>query len=274
MSDPGATLSAAVGDIVARARARWPHIAIDVERFADWIGARAGAVEDPVRALAALHGVDLYLARACSLGVPAALEAFEREVLVHVPDFIARVDGAAALVDEVKQRLRTRLFVGDGVRARRIDDYSGRGALGAWIRVAAVRTAIDVLREGGRERPRDDAADLARAQAPSADVELLRARYQGAYEAAIRAALQELDRKQRNLLRLHFVDGMSVDGIGTAYGVHRATAARWLAQARSDLCARTERILGAELGLSRDELLSLAAVVRSQLHVSVARLLG
>ena len=37
----------------------------------------------------------------------------------------------------------------------------------------------------------------------------------------------------RTVLRLHVIEGVTLDGLAVAYGAHRATVARWLASARS-----------------------------------------
>ena len=107
----------------------------------------------------------------------------------------------------------------------------------------------------------------------SPEVQLLRARYQTHYEEALRAALATLDAKERNLLRMHVVDGLTVDRIGLVYQVHRATAARWVQSVRGKLLDHIYRSLGERLQLSAAELDSLTALVHSQLRVSLTGLL-
>src|SRR5437762_1334379 len=48
-----------------------------------------------------------------------------------------------APADEIRQRVRERLFVG----AAKIADYSGRGSLAGWLQVVTLRIAIDAMRE-------------------------------------------------------------------------------------------------------------------------------
>jgi RNA polymerase sigma-70 factor (ECF subfamily) len=55
------------------------------------------------------------------------------------------------------------------------------------------------------------------------------------------------------------------------YGVNRATAARWLVAARQSLLERARAAMRASLGSSEEELESLALLLQSQLHVSLAR---
>jgi RNA polymerase sigma-70 factor (ECF subfamily) len=74
-------------------------------------------------------------------------------------------------------------------------------------------------------------------------------------------------------LRLAYANGFTVDRIGGLYGVSRATAARWVAAAREALHDGTRRELCARLRITTSEYRSLAALVRSDLEVSVVRLL-
>lgn len=240
-------------------RAAWPELALSPEALAAHL-ARIDAPERP-------H-VELYLACACAHGDSGALEIFERTVLSEVGAFVRRIDAAEEFAQEVRQALRERLLLRRDELPPRIADYTGRGPLGAWVRVAAVRVALDLKRAAPRASPLPSGSE---AVAPGLDpeMELLRRRYRGHYEEALRAALAMLDAKERNLLRLHIVDGVSLERIAVAYRVHRATAARWAAAARDRLLAETYRRLGETLPLSRSELHSLAAVVQSQLHLSL-----
>jgi RNA polymerase sigma-70 factor (ECF subfamily) len=69
------------------------------------------------------------------------------------------------------------------------------------------------------------------------------------------------------------VDGLSIDALGEIYGVHRATAARWIAKIREDLLARTREAFSARAKVGRAEFESLLRLARSQLDVSLRRVL-
>jgi RNA polymerase sigma-70 factor (ECF subfamily) len=84
--------------------------------------------------------------------------------------------------------------------------------------------------------------------------------------------VEALAPRQRTLLRYAYVDGLGIDRIAPLFAVHRATAARWLAEARLELLRHTRKILAARLALPVEELQSLLRSVESQLHVSLARL--
>jgi RNA polymerase sigma-70 factor len=54
-----------------------------------------------------------------------------------------------------------------------------------------------------------------------------------AFREALQEALAMLTAREKTLLRLHFLDGMNIDALGTVFQVHRATVARWLVSIRT-----------------------------------------
>ena len=67
---------------------------------------------------------------------------------------------------------------------------------------------------------------------------------------------------------------MNIDKLGVMFQIHRATAARWLHSARESVFTETRRLLQQRLRLSPAEFDSLVRVLRSQLDLSVTRLLA
>ena len=61
------------------------------------------------------------------------------------------------------------------------------------------------------------------------------------------------------------LDGASIDQIGQALGVHRATAARWITAARDGVAERTRALLQAQLGVGASTLRQLGQLVESGL---------
>ncbi|MBK9035626.1 MAG: transcriptional regulator [Myxococcales bacterium] len=251
---------------LAAGRARVPDAALDDAGYCAHVAARLP--DDDPAALARLRGADLFLAAALAHGDPAALAVFEREI---VPDVMrglarARLDAADAL-----QALRVHLFVG----ARpRIADYGGHGDLRAWVRISAARMAVRAAGRTRRELPldaavidhwADPAPDPARAQ--------LQGDLRAQLERAVAAALATLDSRARNLLRHTVLDGVTLDELAGLYRVHRATAARWLADARDRIARQTRRELVAALRLRPTELDSALRAIDSQLELSLTRLL-
>jgi RNA polymerase sigma-70 factor (ECF subfamily) len=246
------------------ARATWPSVEVEGERFAARLGECAGGDA----AVDRLHTSDLFLACACLDSHEAALTAFDVAFLEPLGEKLRRYNSSPAFADEVRQILRERFFVWTGGAPPRIADYRGQGPLGAWVRVAAVRVALRLTR-----RPADARAmTLDAAIGPDPELEYLRARYRGPFTAALVDALATLGHEERNLLRLHYVDGLTIDGLAPLFRVHRATAARRLADARTRLLEATHARLEETLGVSGRELNSLIAVLRSRIEVDVREL--
>jgi hypothetical protein len=96
-----------------------------------------------LRAATSAHLGDVVLAFGCSRGDAAALRILERDSF-HPGHESLLPPRHRADAPEVLQLLRHRLLVPDEDGRVRIGEYSGRGALRAWLRVAAVRVALNL----------------------------------------------------------------------------------------------------------------------------------
>ena len=105
------------------------------------------------------------------------------------------------------------------------------------------------------------------------ELELLKHQYADAFGAALRDAVAALEPRLRAVLRMSFVDALSIDQIGGVYAVHRATAARWIQRACDEVFDHTRKLLAERLRLSGTELDRMTALVQSQLDVSLSQLL-
>ena len=183
--------------------------------------------------LAALAIEDLYLACACLAQAPGAAAAFAARHGATIRGAIARiVRGADAA--EVEQQFIDALLVGSATSPAKLDSYAGRAPLDRWVGVAAQRAALDVAAQqpGGDTRAR---RARPRSRPPARlglETGYLKERYRSAFEDALKHALARLPERERVLLRLHLVNGVSVDKIGKMFDVSQATASRWLAAAR------------------------------------------
>jgi len=237
--------------LVAAAKQAWPAVGLDDATFVAHLAERLPDGDDATRALGAVHASDLYLACACAQRNPEAIAAFERTQLGRIDGAVAQIDAAPDFVDEVRQRLRERLLVGTHPR---IASYSGSGGLAGWVRVAATRVALNLVRETRHARPAPEPGS------PSdPEREAIRRQHRAEVEAAFRAAFTALDDDERALLRLHYLDGVSLGEIGRRCGVDRSTASRRLAAVRQRLLAQTgvelERLIPALTPASRDSLM-------------------
>lgn len=250
----------------ARAAAAHPDLAVEPEAIIA-VMARRGQ-----RTASDEGAGELALACACVAGDPAALALLERRYLDVVVAALAPMRLGRDAADEVTQEVREKLLVASGDERPRLERYAGDGKLRSLIHVMAVRSAISRLRKQRREHPIEAAGDLAE---PAADPELafLQRTYRAAFKDAFEAALAELDGRERNLLRLHLIGGVTLERLAAIYGVHRATVVRWLARARERALTGTRRRMGEALGVKPDELDSIMALIGSRLDASISRVL-
>jgi RNA polymerase sigma-70 factor (ECF subfamily) len=260
-------LEAALAEAMTCGRGLWPHVTLDPSTLDRYVRDRS-IPEQAVRERA----VDLFLAAACASGEAAAIGIFERQYLAPVRSYVPRIALSDDMVDELRQLLRVRLL---SERPPRIASYRGMGPLGAWVRVAAMRIAFDLL----ESKPRNDAEDRAMlaehvVNSVAPEAELARARGRSLFESAIEEAIGALSDGDKALLRFHYIEGLSLDAVASMQRVHRATVARWLAEVRRRLLRNVEgRVVGA-LRMSPSEFRSLLGAVQEDLRVSIPRILG
>lgn len=256
----------------AAGQAQWPTVALSPERFVKHLARHMP--EGPGEALRTFHAADLYLACACAEGEPRALQAFEQHILQRVPSRLGQLSDFT--VDDVLQELRQRLLVGRGGALPRIADYSGRGPLLAWVRIIGARIVGELAHQQGRQVLFDEPPEALTRMLSSSDPEreLLREDTQQALTEALRKALAALTDKDRALLRLHHLHGLTMDRLSAMYGESRSGVARRVAQARERLLELTRAELSSRLNLGGTEVESLLSLVQSRLELSLRGLLG
>lgn len=259
------------------ARAAWPAAEIAPERFARELARRIAVQASgnvTAAALEASHGGDVYLAIACCDGDPTAIAQLDELVGRELRHVAAKLRASADQAAEIHAELRRILLVDDTDRGAALRDYAGRGDLRGYVRVSATRALIRAINRGRREVAVDDGEVFDRMM-PHDDPELaiLRAQYRETVDAAMRTALSRLDGRSRALLRYQLIDGWSIDQVGKLYGVHRATAARWLGDARQLLGDLIRSELAARLQIAASEVDSIVRLVQSRVDMSLDRLL-
>lgn len=271
-----ADVAQALAAVYRAGEAGWPSLpSLPPADFVAHIAAHAPQSSERLEHLRALKAEDLYLACACVHALPGAIEAFDAVFLSRVAAFVAHIDRSAAFADEIRQLLRERLLVRHGNTRPRLAEYSGRGALGSWLRVTAVRVALDQRLSPHEARRVDDQAVLDElAESSSPELQVLRARHATALADALRRAVSALTPEQRVILRLYFGLGQSTGDIAVALRVDRSTAARRLVAAREAVFDETRRLLREQLALDSDEFASLARALHDQLNVSLTGLLA
>jgi RNA polymerase sigma-70 factor (ECF subfamily) len=161
--------------------------------------------------------------------------------------------------------------VGDG-DGPAIASNAGRGAIHSWVIVAALRESVRQRHKAAREPAVEDDALIALADRGASSDAIDKQRYREAFRTAFRAALAALSPRDRNLLRLHVIDELSIDEISTLHGVHRATAARWVEQAREQVSRGVRRDLMQQLGIDPFEASELLEWVKSRVELSLSGL--
>ena len=255
--------------VLEAGRQAFPELAIAAERIRPLVRQRLDGEDAP----ASLVPDEVYLACACALPDSRAIAAFERRYFGVIEPALWRMSLGSDQIREIEQLLRVRLFVAEGGELPRVVTNAGTGQLAALVRVAAVRAGLNILRDTGKlERDDDGLEDLPLA-ADDPELARLKAQHRAAFKAAFEEAIASLEPRDRSLLKLSIVQGHGIDRVATIYGIHRATAARWIASARGNLTRGVHRALGQRLGLRATELDDLLPLVESKLELSLERLL-
>lgn len=254
------------------ARSAWPGVDVPDTAFLEYLLARLPE-GDALRELEAVNTRELYLACACVHRDDRAIQYLEAEHFDMIEAAVARIRACPAFVDEVKQTVREQALVGSPDKPAALEGYSGRGALGGWLRVVAVRTALRLVREQAGPTAEPDLARHIPEPADDPELEHLKSAYRQEFRTAIGRAIRSLGHQQRNLLRYHYVDGLSIDDLALLYHVHRATVARRIARARQAIFAATRRELTAKLDVGSTEYESILRLIRSRLHITLSEVL-
>jgi RNA polymerase sigma-70 factor (ECF subfamily) len=218
------------------------------------------------------HAEDLFLVVAVLEGDARALAALDRAFLRPACMVAARIDGGRPFLDDVEQQLRLKLLAGPEPKLR---DYAGTGGLLEWLRVAALRTAMNLKRSDRRLVPSDELPidPMSLIEGTNIEVQALKGRYLEDFRRALEASFLRLGVRERTLLRLHFVDGLNIDAIGTIYGAHRATVARWLVAIRRALFDEMRSVLAGQHMMGSHSVRSLYRLLEPELHLTLSRLL-
>jgi RNA polymerase sigma-70 factor, ECF subfamily len=242
------------------ARAQWPDLQVDGAAFKRQLeanGARSFA-----------HAPDLYLVFACAHGETAAIRTLTKLAEREVDRALRHLGQGKAFAEDISQQLLAKLLV-----TRKVEAYVGRGPLSAWLRAAAVRTALNVLETVKPQTSVSRSLPAAGARADDPELQHLRRRYGPLLKGAVEGALRELGADDRNVLRFYFVDGLTVEQIARIRGSHKSTVSRLITRVRKELLEQVRGALVDKGHARADELSSVLRAVVSQLDVSLERAL-
>lgn len=256
--------------LIEETATRIAGVTAEPSAFAAALGSLAAAGVSPTDA----DIEEVWLAVACADGQSSATDELERRYLGQLAVQLKHLQLDDATLADVLQTTRRRLLIGKDGATPRIVGYAGRGQLAALTRVVATRAALDAKRSTKRKRE-VDLGGLAQVLMASTTPEMLAASahkeqlFREAFEAAV-AALPSAD---RTIMRLYAVDGVGIDGVAAACGVHRSTAARRLAKVRETIHQSTRDEL-VRRGANDTELESILAVVDDGLELTLSRILA
>ncbi|WP_245767974.1 transcriptional regulator [Stigmatella erecta] len=210
--------------------------------FARHLGGLLSRTEDPMLALERLHARDLALAFSCAQGLPAACALLEQEVLLKLRVPLSRIHPSPAFVDEVLQVLRAKLLMTRVEAPSRLLGYAGTGPLLYWVSISAVRLALRMRKALGEE-------SQAEVLAAPGGLGFVLEEARGHVRAALIRAVASLNDVDRVLLRLHFVEKLSLERMAALFGLHKSTLSRRLSVVQALLKKRTRRALAERLSL-------------------------
>lgn len=208
------------------ARARWPGIELSLQQFVYHLEALRWTGDLPK------HCDELYLCRACVLGVRGACRRLEREYFPALEAGLARQCRRPDFIEEVLQQVRERLLVGP---AARIASFRGEGSLASWLGRVTQHLASDLYRAEKKHRRLRaarwclvvDATDPVSLSEPR-ESRSMGARYLSQLERAFLGAMVQLSSAERKLLYLHYVQGLSADEIAHCMQRNRSNVYRRL----------------------------------------------
>jgi RNA polymerase sigma-70 factor, ECF subfamily len=215
--------------------------------------------------LDSLHAADLALACACSEGITAAWEFFMaryRPELYRAGRAIAGESAGRELADSLYAELYGLREV-EGRRKSLFDYFLGRSKLTTWLHAILAQRHLDGIRRARRTEPLEDGEASERVYAArqtliqnstvsSPDPE--RNRYLAILQAALTAALEALEPRDRLRLAYYYVEGLTLAEIGRLVGEHEATVSRKMERTRREIRKRVEGALRQEKKLSAAQL--------------------
>jgi RNA polymerase sigma-70 factor (ECF subfamily) len=255
---------------IDQARVAWPGVELADDVFGSYLLARSQGA-----ALEMLHTDDLYLACGCVRGDRKALELFDRQFLTPLQPVIAQSGSPGEAAVEVLQIVRQRLLVGSPGLTPRLAEFLGTGSLAGWVRVVAVRAALDHRRdERVSARHTFSSAGSELSQLVSPEDAVIQAQYRTVFKQAFGDAFRSLSTEDRLILRLHFAEGLNLESLAVGMSFSRATAGRRLLQARELLRDETLRRISEHLELPPAEIEAALADLRSRLELSMSSLVS
>jgi len=203
--------------------------------------------------LSTLHLEDLALAQACAAGLETAWEFFVetyRPYLRSAAAAILRASSASAEACELADSLFAELYgLADGKTGERslFRYFHGRSSMKTWLRAVLAQRHIDAVRVARRFESLDEPDGDGKVREPADKVVLPagdphRDRYISLFQA-LGTALEKIELRDRERLRLYYVEERTLAEIGKKLGEHESSVSRNLERIRREMKANVEECL-------------------------------
>lgn len=257
----GAMNSGPIDDAVER----WPGVKWETDDFGRALKKRG------IEAETCEHLAELYVAGAAIRGDEAAIRVIDGLLRKIAPTALTAARTPDYSESELAQDVLDFILVHrkDMDGGARLEQYTGRGPLEAWLRTCAVNTCLmHKRRQAGRR-----GSDVGTSQTPDPtddpELAVLKRRHRELFKEALVGAFAQLDTRARTILRFHYLDGLEQQEIAVIYGVHPASISRWLTTAREEVLERTRQHISGAV----DDMSEIWPLVQSRIYVSLRGLL-
>jgi RNA polymerase sigma-70 factor, ECF subfamily len=253
-----------IAEAYERCLQRYPTIQVSYKDFQARIeeilssGPSPSESRSRIKGLGLIHCEDLFLAMGCSRQDRVAWEHFADEYIPLLRDFSTRSCGDSSEGEDLAQEITVKMLK----EGNRLAGYNGRGSLGGWLRAAVAHAAVDRFRRARRLVSLDDSShsELPAESIDSAEddrQEALDSRWGPIISNAVSEIISRLPARDRLVLGLYYLRGISLIAIGRQFMMHEATVSRWLKRLRLYIRKQLEMDLRKKHGLRADDISSL-----------------
>jgi RNA polymerase sigma-70 factor (ECF subfamily) len=267
-------LEEVITGLLARGAVQHPELSVKREAFVAHL-ARCGAPLS--RAPDQIHAEDLFLACVALAGDGAAVGKLRRDYDPVIVGYTRHISGPTGSIEDVAQVVWAALLVGEPAKAPKLFSYSGIGPLAGFIGVTAQRIALKgIQRQEAAAHVAERASAESNVAGGDAELEFMKQRYRSEFEHAVRAALDQLGDRDRMILRMRVVEGLTIDRIARAYRVGKATMWRWIDCVRQRVLEEIRRGLRQQIQLSDSQFQAFIALFTSAsaLDLSISNILA
>lgn len=264
--ESGDLLKLAVREAWVTALERRPHLTGYRTQFVEALSCVADSGPDAHAIIRKLRVEDLLLVRAALAGDRESQAEIGRLAETHVLPWLTTVLRDRERAAESVQRTVVDALYPSADKSPTLNSYRGYGRLTAWLQTSARHNAFGPGRVG-------DGSPYPELPGLDPEEERIRAEIKKPATDALTRTLEKLPEKERRVLTLYLVKGLSLDEIGRLFGVHRATAHRWIQNAQRNL-RRTYIGECETFGITRDGVDCMFALFDCELSLSLNRLLS